>query len=166
MKTSRKQDPLYRKGPEEVIPWLQVTRDSPVELDRKFGYIVTHHTMLASAEKKLKDVIKTGKCKSVIRVQKEKVANNKSWLTFSVETLTNHVRHAIARCTPNSADGILLREQGRQRKRYCANKPLRFRRPSKPAQKKIRYYATILEEYKLARRPALVTPAATMRSWA
>jgi RNA polymerase sigma factor (sigma-70 family) len=151
MKNPRKHDSLYRKGPEEVIPWLQVTRDSPVELDRKFGYIVTHHTMLASAEKKLGEVTKAGKCKSVIRTQKEKVANNKAWLTFSVQTLTNHVRHAMARCSPNSEDGILLREHGNQRKRYGSDKPLRFRKPRKAAQKKIRYYATILEEYKLAK---------------
>ena len=150
MKKSHASATLNRKGPSEVIPWLRVTRDSPVELDRKFGYIVNKHTALADAERGLTSAIAEDQCKSVLRDQKEKVVNAKAWLTFSVNTLTNHVRHALARCEPNSLDGKLLRADGTQRKRY-GKKPLRFRQPRKEACRRIRYYASILEEYKLAK---------------
>ena len=138
------------KGPSEVTPWLEVTRDSPVVLARKLGYIVTHHNKLALAEKDLNKATTDGKRSVVLQSLRDKVMNTQAYLNFSVQTLTNHVRHAMARAEPTSPDGVLLREEGSQRKRY-GPKPLAFRRPRKEALRKIRYYATILEEYKLAK---------------
>ncbi len=151
MTSPRQSDACKITGPSEVIPWLLVTRDSPIELDRKFGYIVARHSALADAERDLVKARTDAKCKSTVRDAQDRIVNNKARLVFCVQTLTNHVRHALARCEPKSHDGMLLRAGGAQRKRGRKNSPVVFRKPRKKAERKIRYYASILEEYKLAK---------------
>jgi len=151
MTTARKSAECNLLGPGEVIPWLKVTRDSPVELDRKFGYIISHHKKLAEAESGLRAAMAKDGCKSEVREWQDRIVNNKEWLNFCVQTLSNHVRHAFARCTPNTPDGELLRADGLQRKKHRKNAPVRFRKPRKNSERKIRFYATILEEYKIAK---------------
>ena len=147
------------KGPPEVRPWhaLNPRRDgSPVVLRRKFDYVKTRHNDLAKAERRLEQALavpehqRHPECVENLRLA---VANWRRWLMFSIQTLEQHCKFALARL-----DGTLDREHpnfdknGRQVK-YGRTRPKKQGSKQESARKqKVRK----LVDYFLAELPTYV----------
>lgn len=105
-KTYYKQD---LKGPPSVRLWptLNPKRDgSPCVLKRKFGYVKTRHNSLAKAEKHLVELKESPQPTSPRKTRRHTqsienltllVENYRAWLMFSIQTLDQHCRFAVAR---------------------------------------------------------------------
>jgi RNA polymerase sigma factor (sigma-70 family) len=146
------------KGPEPVVGWLDVNPRrgaSPCVLKRKFGYIVTHHTRLATQEKNLQAIQAhlRGR-RSISRTDERRLAeaearveNQRKWLDFSVQTMENALRYAVARISPDTKDGKLLRKE--RPRNYSSTE-----RMCKDTLRWIRYFSTVMEEFNLAKAAA------------
>ena len=129
------------QGPPEVIPWEKRERASPVEIRRAFTYLTTRNKRVAQAEALLTKVSALPaeeRHPDAIQNLKDRVENARDWLHHSTDVLDSLVKFALARI-----DGTLQRES---------------RRPLGRANKKwhttLRYYAAVLEEFKLAKSAA------------
>jgi RNA polymerase sigma factor (sigma-70 family) len=87
-------------GPPEVKPWHTLTRAEPCVLDRKFGYVKTRHKNLAKAERQLAEVSAlpaNQRHPDAIHHLTDRVARQRAWLLYSIQTLEEHCKFAVAR---------------------------------------------------------------------
>jgi len=102
--------PVDLKGPPEVRKWFAMdpAKDgSPCVIKRRFTYWQTNLKRLSKAEENLKAYKERPPNKQkpeLLLALREKVANRKLWVEFSVETLRNSTRFARARISPEGDD--------------------------------------------------------------
>lgn len=132
-------------GPPAVRPWhsMDEKRDaSPCVLGRKFVAVRTRHRNLAQAEARLKTA-KSNPATTETAMERlvQRRDNAKAWLEFTVSTLEEHLKFAVARYD-GSLDKVRPHPSGRPRKPLGKDE-------CEKARKLVAYYRDSLEEFKL-----------------
>ena len=101
------------KGPPPVREWhsMDPSKDgSPCVLKRRFHYWETNLKRLTGAERKLENYLKSSKVPQQIDVDalNARIDNRRDRFEFSVATLRNSIRFAMARINPDSEDYQIL----------------------------------------------------------
>jgi RNA polymerase sigma factor (sigma-70 family) len=140
-------------GPPTVRPWhdMNEKRDaSPCVLGRKFVAVRTRHRNLAQAEARLKTAKANPEINAVVLERLvERRDNAQSWLSFTIATLDEHLRFAVARYD-GSLDKARPHPSGRPRKAFEKDEFVKARRL-------VAYYHDSLTEFKLAAAAAAGT---------
>ena len=133
------------KGPRALKPWFEITRATPVELQRMFDRFRSRHRKLAKVEKLLREV------RALPEDQRHPLAvdnltarrnNALAHLTFSEQNLRNHLKFAVARYD-GTLDEIKPLANGKMR-------PGRAQKNLADARATVRYYNAAIDEFCLA----------------
>ena len=145
MKSYKSTKPLV--GPIDVTPWHELTRASPCELDRKFGYVRTRHKNLAKAERlliKVSALPVNQRHPDAIDNLNARANNHRAHLAFCCRTLEEHCKFAVARFD-GSLDKLKPLAHGKKRGKTGGN----GRTPKAAAKIKrlVNYYLNELPTY-------------------
>lgn len=153
---TKKQSSRELKGPHAVRSWTEMDekRDaSPCVIDRHMNALRTRHRKLAKAELALREALQVPedrRSSATVENLTHRRENAKAWLDFTVATLKEHLKFAVARYD-GSLDEIRPLPNGKKR---SAHK----KKALTKARKLVSYYTDTLDEFLLA-------AAASAGSW-